>query len=554
MQPNLLEQLIPRFKKLCLSQLVGTFFVFGLWILFTSQNKRIPLYNIDIILTVIFLFLIVCLALFIYKIWGKSYAVVLRTAIGLLACDALLVTMITHKSGGVDSFFSSLYLVIIVASGLVVSRRFCLNMSVFCSTIYLFVVVMEKIGAFWDVSLDVLSYQSVHYIIYVLVLKITLFILAAFLSRYFMNEIDIKNRKLNDLTMLYDSVIQNMKTGLLIIGMDKNIVIANPSALHILGKEWPRIKSVPVQSLFPDEEKDKLNYLLMNASEIMKRSRNYELVYKRKGEEIDLGFSLSPLRDASKNIIGSIFLFQDISMKKRYEQNIARIDKNNELGKMAVTIAHELRNPLASLSGSAEVLKEKVSVSDDCKKLFDVIIKESKRLNKIVTDFLELSRVNKPRFHVVELKDLMDEIIMIIKHNKKLPFKTRFDQNIEPNIKILGDSDQLKQAFNNIIFNAIDASKNQNDSTIRIHIYLEDIEEGDRKYAGVCVEDFGEGMTESEKEKIFQAFYSNKKSGTGLGLAVAEHIIHGHQGRIEVKSRKGKGTVFCVLIPKAELS
>jgi len=162
--------------------------------------------------------------------------------------------------------------------------------------------------------------------------------------------------------------------------------------------------------------------------------------------------------------------------------------------------------------------------------------------------------VNKPHFHVVELKDLMDEIIMIIQHNKKLPFKTRFDQNIEPNIKILGDSDQLKQAFNNIIFNAIDASKNQNDSTIRIHIYLEHIEEGDRKYAGVCVEDFGEGMTESEKEKIFQAFYSNKKSGTGLGLAVAQHIIQGHQGRIEVKSRKGKGTVFCVLIPKAEVS
>lgn len=238
----------------------------------------------------------------------------------------------------------------------------------------------------------------------------------------------------------------------------------------------------------------------------------------------------------------TISLIRDVTELRRLEDQLKQKDKLAAIGQLAAGIAHEIRNPLAGISGSVQLLSSE-SLDTDQLKLMKIILKEIDRLNNLITEFLDYAKPEKKPDQVVELAIVLEEVIQNIKMNSSL------QQNIEWIVqlnsqKILGFSEKLKQAFLNIIINAIQAMEKV--LSPRIEIYLTN----DHEFVSVSIKDCGYGMKPETKKRLFEPFHTTKIKGTGLGLAVTHKILDSHGARIDVKSEEGHGTEFIIKFPK----
>jgi two-component system sensor histidine kinase PilS (NtrC family) len=239
------------------------------------------------------------------------------------------------------------------------------------------------------------------------------------------------------------------------------------------------------------------------------------------------------------------------------------------VGELSAGIAHEIRNPLASISGSVEVLKEELSLSDENQKLLELIVKETGRLNKILTEFLQYAKIGPAVFTKAELTHLVDEVIEIVKKHPALGQGISVKKEMAlDSLYVLGEENQIKQILLNLLVNAIESMSEEsttfgrgeektgeilvtNKSLNQIDQYYFNGEEPeDSDWVPIAIMDQGKGMTEEQKDKIFSPFYSTKKNGTGLGLAIVQRLVNNLGGKIEFKSQLGMGSVFVVYFQK----
>ncbi len=233
--------------------------------------------------------------------------------------------------------------------------------------------------------------------------------------------------------------------------------------------------------------------------------------------------------------IGYMVTITDITKKKELETRVMEMDKLAYMGTLGAGMAHELRNPLASLYGSIELLNEK-SFNDKDKKLYSLILKESERLNKIVSDFLDFVKGENIEQTFIDLRQVVSETLTMINILTEKKIVTDIKINT-----IYGDSNLLIQTLNNLIWNALEAVDEDGTVTIRA------LRKG--KNDIIEVSDNGSGIPKEELENIFTPFYSMKKSGAGLGLAIVKKNVITMGGKIEVQSDINKGTTFRVVLP-----
>lgn len=245
--------------------------------------------------------------------------------------------------------------------------------------------------------------------------------------------------------------------------------------------------------------------------------------------------------DSELNETMNVFLVKDVTEMRELEFQKKQNEKLAAVGQLAAGIAHEIRNPLAGISGSVQMLSQD-SLDDTQKKLMRIILKEIDRLNLLITDFLDYAKPEKRPDAIMNLKNNIEEVILLVKRHPELP--TNFEWDVElSDVSIIGFHEKLKQAFLNIVINSIQAMKESANARIRIRLAAE----GDQ--AVVSISDTGSGMSEETKRRLFEPFHTTKVKGTGLGLAVTHKILEMHSAQITVNSEINAGTEFIIKFP-----
>jgi signal transduction histidine kinase len=230
------------------------------------------------------------------------------------------------------------------------------------------------------------------------------------------------------------------------------------------------------------------------------------------------------------------------------EKELIVKERLSEAGRVSASLAHEIRNPLAAISGSVQVLKKELALSVEQRELMDIVLKESERVSHSLEQFLDFALPSKKVFSVISLSDIMDETLKIIQAGGELNGKVEIKGNFrDSNLHYYGNAGQFKQVFWNLIKNAVKAMPEGG----RLQL---DFPEPRKKEVRILVADSGRGMTEEDKEHLFEPFYSGFENGRGLGMSIVRKIVDDYDGRIDVRSAPNKGTEVLITLPTPRLA
>jgi two-component system sensor histidine kinase PilS (NtrC family) len=318
------------------------------------------------------------------------------------------------------------------------------------------------------------------------------------------------------------------------------------------------LRDTSIFALFPEID-GVIKHLKKKTSELSSNYQRYEtLLTHHDGGKTHLGFSISPLPDPEGTFIGHTLIFQDITKFKEMEDQMKRVDKMAAVGVLAAGMAHEIRNPLASLSGSIQMLKSELTLNDYQQHLMDITLRESERLNSLITDFLLFAHPPQTHKILCSIRRILEETIDLFIHSPSFHDGIRiFRPNGHDEVRVSIDPDQMKQVFWNLFINAAQAITEGGD--IRIQLGKEKArreikpslssEMKGREWLKISIIDSGNGISPEQKEKIFEPFFTTKETGTGLGLSIVHKIIENHDGLIKVESEMGRGATFSIFLP-----
>jgi two-component system sensor histidine kinase PilS (NtrC family) len=261
------------------------------------------------------------------------------------------------------------------------------------------------------------------------------------------------------------------------------------------------------------------------------------------GESVYLGFSTSNLLNADAEKVGRIVIFQDLSEIKEMEEQMRRSERLAAVGKLSAAIAHEIRNPLASISGSVEMLRAGAEMDEDDRVLMSIVLREVDRLNELISEFLEYSRPRKLHLSPQSLTPMIQSVLDLF-HNRT---SNRVDVNFEarPNLpEVELDSEVFQQVIWNLLNNAAEATESVDAPKVDVRLHSDDDD------VVLEIEDNGPGIDDENVDRVFQPFFTTKKTGTGLGLATIYRIVEEHAGTIAVEPHGGMGgACFRLVLP-----
>jgi two-component system sensor histidine kinase PilS (NtrC family) len=313
----------------------------------------------------------------------------------------------------------------------------------------------------------------------------------------------------------------------------------NPAGAEILGRQIDQLRGSQIEAVFRGWA-DEITSNPESGSPLARQEITYR--HPQRGHRI-LGLSSSPLVVPAIGVVGYVYNFQDLTEEKRREAEYRTKDRMATLGRMAAGIAHEIRNPLASIAGSVKLLQSISQLEEDQAKLISIVSRESERLNKLVSDFLLYSRDQRFEFQRVDVVTLLEETLLLLEHHPLFSPKVHIERKFpRRGVTMQADADKLRQVFWNICDNSLKAMPKGGTLTAQAE------EVG--KLVRVALGDTGVGFSSVQLEKVFEPFQSGFDEGTGLGLALVYQIIQGHQGSIHVESQPGKGARMVIDLPR----
>jgi two-component system sensor histidine kinase PilS (NtrC family) len=548
-------------KGLMLGRVIILTLLLTITLLFQLSEKKyffIPLTNHFYYFIGLFYLVTIAYALFLRKIKDLYRFVFLQIGI-----DQLFITFLIYFTGGKESFFPITYIFSVIASSMMFYRRGALFSASLSSLLFGLLLLLQLYR--WINPLGEPLFYDASQIFYTLIIYMATFYIVAFLSSAVSEELKIKGKELiqkqvdyNHLETFNRSIIQSLDSGLLTIDLSGNINFLNRTAERILGQSEETLKESSIYDLFP-----KINTMIEQSKK--KDSgpspdyQRYETpLSDRDGRKTYLGFSISPLTDPEGSLIGHTLIFQDITRFKEMEEEMKRVDKMAAVGLLAAGMAHEIRNPLASLSGSIQILESELTLDDPQKHLMEITLRESERLNALITDFLLFAQPPQTRKILYPVRRILEETIDLFTHSPSFHNGIHIQQpSAHEDIHASVDPDQMKQVFWNLFINAAQSMSNGGEIHVRMgsgngcgvpDLPLASQLRG-KEWAKISIIDSGNGMAQEEKEKIFEPFFTTKENGTGLGLSIVHKIIENHNGLIKVESEVGRGTTFTIYLP-----
>jgi two-component system sensor histidine kinase PilS (NtrC family) len=497
------------FRVAFVSILLGAFFILQLeYNLFPYQ--RIILF---IITFIYFLNIIYLLILRHGQVNPKLFGYV------QLVFDVILEIVLIIATGGIESWFTIILLLTVIASAIVIDKN----------AGYFIAILSEIIPVAFSNQLTEKDF------IYNISINLLAVCLTAYLIGYLTSglettkrSLDIKSSDLKELSQFHTDVIENIPSGLFSADIEGKVRLFNLAAEQIMGLQ--REKTIDL----------KINDIFEFVDFPVKPDRYRGIIVTESGNK-NIGMSISEHRNQNGQTVGYIGTFQDLTEIARLEKEMKKREKFAAIGELSANIAHEIRNPLASIKGSIEMIREGRIGKDDKERLMEIAINEISRLNGIVTNFLNYSDPKPLTFKKCDIGVLLTNTIELLRSSLMKEDDIEFAEQIEMPIYASVDEDRLRQVIWNLLKNAVDSLKGK--GAISVSAWLE------KDYAFIEISDTGDGIREQDIERIFYPFYTTKKEGTGLGLAIAYRIVDEHHGNIDVKSVEGEGTTFVIDIP-----
>jgi len=471
------------------------------------------------------------------------------------AADALVVSAFIHVTGGVTSYFSSLYVLPIIAASSIRFGRTAIQVATLSAVLYLALVTAQYVphdylpGPLLRVT-PVIDLPSLRFAQYTVFINLFGFLAVAWLSRSLSETLESAGAKLEhashqieDLRAFNEYVIDSLLSGLVSTDADCRIRTFNRAAAVITG--IPASDAVGVDAAELLQMPPHLRPSLTTLTEA--QSLRVDLIYKTgDGRLIDLGLTVTTIAFPDGRP-GYLFVFQDVTTMKRLEREARLRQRLAAVGEMAAGIAHEIRNPLASMSGSIQLLREDLPLSDEQAQLMDIVLRESERLNQTIGSFLAYARPQRAAASRLDLRTVVEDAAALLRNSAEVRDTHRVDIDVPPlPVWYEADENQMRQVIWNLATNGLRAMKSG--GRLRLSV-SEQRDSAARSEVVLAVQDEGCGIPADEIDSIFQPFRSTFERGTGLGLATVHRIVTDHNGTIQVASTVGAGTTMRVRLP-----
>ena len=475
-------------------------------------------------------------------------------SIGQMIVDVFIETVLVMFTGSVESPFSFLYIISIISGALVLNRSAGIFIASLAFICYGSVVDLEfyQWGWFAYFNPPNMTEKEAFYSFFLyLVIFFTVAIVSGTLSEKLHDTrkaLDDREKGLTAFRVFHENVVRSMGSGLLTSDLEGNILSFNASAQKITGFLSSEIIGNKWWNLFGWEKSPGSPFEKVVEGENVRFDKEG---HKKDGSRLLVGMTLSPLKDDEGFKKGLVGTFQDLTKIKELEEAMKLKERLAHLGEMAAGIAHEIRNPLASLSGSIEILSQELNLKDHQKKLMQIALNESERLNHLITDFLNYARPMPLQKKETLLNSFFEEEIFLFKHSLSFSKDIRIEFVGDPQICVVDlDQDQMKQVFWNLSLNACEAMSDG--GVLKISAKGRPSDEKHMEEWFLIFEDNGVGIKSDAIGKIFNPFFSTKDHGTGLGLSIVHRIVEEHGGKVLVKSAPGVGTRFTLVFPYRE--
>jgi two-component system sensor histidine kinase PilS (NtrC family) len=446
--------------------------------------------------------------------------------------DMVMVTLVVYATGGVDSSLNFLYPLVIIVACVLLPRVWAYLTAALAFLLYgtiLELTYFEVVPSYSTTHPGMRTLQAI------ILVNLFAFLAVAYLASLLvakLRQVDVRLKytsgALKNLQALHENIIEAMSGGLITTGLEGHITLANTAAQKALERAERDLIGQRVQELFMDPlpsasvdcTHGEVRYLMKNEFR-----RTFRVI-------------VSELKVPDRGVLGYVYTFDDLTQIRRLEREVRIQDRLAAVGRLAAAIAHEIRNPLTSIAGSASMLSSIPDLSEEHRQLLRIVTRESERLNGIITDFLAYSRGRKYQFTKVDLVPLLEDTLTLLQHrlmaeNTSIRIERHYNAQ---QAWALADGDKLKQVFWNFSENAIRAMGDEGLLTVTLRAQGEEWE--------VSFADTGPGMSPQIVEKAFEPFQSEFEGGTGLGLAIVYQIVQAHDGKVWARSKVGKGSEF----------
>jgi two-component system sensor histidine kinase PilS (NtrC family) len=454
--------------------------------------------------------------------------------------DLALVSLVVHETGGWDSSLNFLYPLVIIVASVLLPRVWAHLIAALAFILYGTVLELNYYGLVHSYCTTHPELKALQAIIFV---NLFAFLAVAYLAgllvaklRQVRVELKDASGALENLQALHENIIHSISSGLITTGLDGHITLVNTAAQKLLERLLSELLGTPVNKLFLDALPN-LESERPHAEVRLDVPGGYRKTFRVR---------VAALTVAGRGVLGYVYALDDLTEIRRLEREVRMQDRLAAVGRLAAAIAHEIRNPLTSIAGSVSMLSAVPEMSEEHRKLLEIVTRESQRLNNIITDFLAYSHGKQYHFGKVDLLPLVEDTLTLMQHrmtaeNTGISIERHFSVR---EAWVLADGAKIKQVFWNFCENAVRAMPSGGTFTVGIEPLGADWQ--------LSFADSGTGMSSQQIEKIFEPFQSNFEGGTGLGLAIVYQIVQAHEGKVWARSRQGQGTALVLKLRRLE--
>jgi two-component system sensor histidine kinase PilS (NtrC family) len=463
--------------------------------------------------------------------------------------DASLITWLVWSTGDVNSPYTPLYTVLICLTIVFFDAHQTFLTAIACAIVYTVInalIQLEVLPRFNTGNNALSTWQAVQVISFHNVAFIVVGLLASQLSarqKRSITELKEATQNLAELKRLHEFIVQSIRTGLVTTNLDGTIFLFNSAAEEITGLKAADMQGKTIFNLLGEDVQQRISFAL-RATANGEQPPRFDTDYTRpQGDAIRLGYGISPLNSEDGETTGLVITFQDLTEIRLMEENVRRQDRLAAVGRVSAGLAHEIRNPLGAMRGAIQVLQAGMEMNSSQAELMDIILRESDRLNSIITNFLQYARPRSAEFTNVDMRDIIRDAVTLLRHSPDIRQHHEIIEDLPPHqVFAVVDATALKQVFWNLTRNAVQAMSNGGRITVKLRQLPNNILQ-------IVFTDTGQGMPQAQVEKLFEPFSESTTGGTGLGLSIVYQIIRDHHGAIDVRSKQNVGTSITIELP-----
>jgi two-component system sensor histidine kinase PilS (NtrC family) len=488
-------------------------------------------------------------ATLVFSVWLLGSSRRDHVAIAQVATDLLVTTGLVYVTGGPSSGFTFLYGVAVLMAAMVIGPRAARVVGAIAVVFYGTLAVSLSSG--WmmrppDQRVDAYALSPAELVYTGLLNALGLLLVTLLASTLAARALRTGGRlKLIEasaatLARLNDDIVRSLSSGVISTDLEGRVRTINPAGLEMFATDGASLLGRPITTLFETDPAGVLHRLGTSESSVLRVDTT---AIAPDGRRFPVGCSMNPLVDAGGNALGALVLFQDLSEIVRLRDAAARADRLAVLGRLSAGLAHEIRNPLGSISGSVQLVRESKSLDPEESRLLGIVLDEVERLDDLVSTMLQMGRPRDPQRRSVDLRETVDAVVEMARRGPARTKGVAIEADVPGHAAMaFVDADQIRQVLWNLVKNALEASPKGR--TVRVRLY-----QGRDAQAVVAVSDQGRGLDAMEEERVRNAFHSERTHGAGIGLALVRQIVDAHGASIEIHSAEREGATFTVTFP-----